>query len=91
MEVDADTQCTLQQYLTLISRRAKGELMTAATWMREFVTTHPSYCKDSVLNEEINYDLLVRIGNLSENPCSKLLGNIVGSKTKDDVPDILTM
>jgi len=66
--------------------------MTAATWMREFVTSHPSYMKDSVISEEINYDLLQRIAHLSEKPCSKLLGNIdpSRSKTQDDVPEILT-
>jgi glutamate--cysteine ligase catalytic subunit len=92
MDVDADTQCTLQQYLSIISRRAKGDVMTAAKWMREFVTSHPSYKKDSVITEDINYDLLRRIAGLSESPCSKLLGNIdpSRSKTQDDVPEILT-
>jgi len=90
MDVDADTQCTLQQYLSLISKRAKGDVMTAAKWLREFVTSHPDYKKDSVISEEINYDLLKRIGTLATEPCSKLHGSIIGSKTQDDVPDILT-
>jgi len=89
MEVDADSQCTLQQYLSLISRRAKGELITTAKWLRDFVTSHPSYKKDSVISEEINYDLLRRISRLSAEPCQKLVGNILVSKIKDDVPDIL--
>lgn len=92
MDVDADSQCTLQQYLSLLSRRATGEVYTAAKWMREFVTTHPSYKKDSVISDEINYDLLRRIGRLPHDTCVKLLGSIdpTRSKTKDDVPDILT-
>lgn len=92
MDVDADSQCTLQQYLSLLSRRATGEVYTAAKWMREFVTEHPSYKKDSVISDEINYDLLRRIGRLPHDTCVKLLGNIdpTRSKTKDDVPDILT-
>ena len=90
MDVDADTQCTLQQYLSLISKRAKGDVMTAAKWLREFVTAHPSYKQDSVISEEINYDLLKRIGRLATEPCPKLHGSIQGSKTQEDVPDILT-
>jgi len=92
MDVDADTQCTLQQYLSLISRRAKGELMTAAKWMRDFVMTHPSYEHDSVVTEEINYDLLKRIAELTNNPASTLLGNLdpSRSKTLDNVPEMFT-
>jgi len=90
MDVDADTQCTLQQYLSLISKRAKGEVMTAATWLREFVTSHPKYKGDSVISDEINYDLLMRIGKLDDEPCPKLHGAILGSKTTENVPDILT-
>lgn len=43
MDVDADTHCTIQQYLKLIQRRASGELLTTAAWIRNFVTTHPEY------------------------------------------------
>lgn len=83
---------SVQQYLCLISRRAKGDVMTAAKWMREFVTSHPKYSQDSVITEEINYDLLQRIATLSENHSSTLLGNIDPnrSKTQDNVPEILT-
>lgn len=43
MDVDADTHCSVQQYLKLISRRAAGEIPTMAAWMRDFVTSHPQY------------------------------------------------
>lgn len=43
MNVDADTHCTVQRYLKLIQRRASGELLTTAAWLRKFVTTHPDY------------------------------------------------
>jgi glutamate--cysteine ligase catalytic subunit len=43
VEVDADTHCTIHQYLRLIQKRASGELMTAAHWIRKFVTEHPDY------------------------------------------------
>jgi len=43
MDVDADTHCTIQQYLKLIQRRASGDLQTTASWMRQFVRSHPDY------------------------------------------------
>ena len=32
--------------------------MNTATWIREFVRSHPSYKHDSVVSQEINYDLI---------------------------------
>lgn len=43
MDVDADTHCTIQQYLRLIQRRASGKLITTATWIRNEVLNHPEY------------------------------------------------
>lgn len=43
MEIDAETHCTIQQYLKLIQKRASGELMTAASWIRKEVLGHPDY------------------------------------------------
>lgn len=43
MDVDADTHCTIQQYLKLIQRRASGDLQTTASWLRQFVQSHPDY------------------------------------------------
>lgn len=43
MDVDADTHCTIQQYLRLIQRRASGELLTTASWIRQEVLNHPDY------------------------------------------------
>lgn len=43
MDVDADTHCTIQQYLRLIQRRASGALMTTASWIRKEVLNHPEY------------------------------------------------
>jgi len=43
MEVDTDTHCTIEQYLRFIEKRAAGELITTATWMREQVLSHPDY------------------------------------------------
>lgn len=43
MEVDTDSHCTIEQYLRFIQKRASGELITTATWMREQVLNHPDY------------------------------------------------
>ncbi|XP_015364646.1 PREDICTED: glutamate--cysteine ligase [Diuraphis noxia] len=90
MEVDTDTHCTIQQYLKLISRRASGQIDTTASWIRRFVQDHPAYKHDSVVNDEINYDLLmtadgIRSGRIS---CPRLLGDclLANSKTKETIP-----
>ncbi|XP_064652181.1 glutamate--cysteine ligase catalytic subunit-like [Lineus longissimus] len=87
MEVDIDTQCTIQQYLSLIQKRASGELMTTARWMREFVTSHPEYKKDSVVSNEIEYDLLKKCDGIMRGlePCPELLGKF-STRTKQDIP-----
>ena len=61
LDVDVETRCKLQQYLQFIENRASGKLMTPAAWMRKFVVNHPKYKQDSVVSEEINYDLMWRI------------------------------
>lgn len=65
VNVDIETRCQLSKYLDLIKRRADGSLMTAATWMRQFVQNHPAYKHDSVVSEEINYDLMKTIEKIS--------------------------
>ncbi|XP_072029368.1 glutamate--cysteine ligase catalytic subunit-like [Amphiura filiformis] len=85
---DVDTMCTLQRYLKLISDRASGKLMTTAHWMREFVRDHPKYQYDSVVTEEINYDLLKACAGIT-NGTQDAPGLLhpVQSKTKHEIPD----
>ncbi|KAI8035171.1 glutamate--cysteine ligase [Drosophila gunungcola] len=93
MEVDTDTHCTIEQYLRFIEKRAAGELITTATWMREQVLSHPDYKQDSVVSEGINYDLLKRIQGIQEGKQVEpaLLGQGYHSKTKtkDFIPPAL--
>jgi Glutamate-cysteine ligase len=35
-----------------------GQIKTMARWIRDFVASHPSYEQDSVVNEQICYDLV---------------------------------
>ncbi|KAL7420624.1 glutamate--cysteine ligase [Cryptotrichosporon argae] len=57
INVDVETKCRLRRYLELIKRRARGELVTPASWIRSFITGHPAYKRDSVVSDLINYDL----------------------------------
>ncbi|CAH1980035.1 unnamed protein product [Acanthoscelides obtectus] len=92
MDVDADTHCTIQQYLQFIQKRASGEILTTASWIRKFVREHPEYKSDSKVSEHINYDLLNRIRQIQTGKisCPELLGDNATSKTKDSVPTALT-
>jgi glutamate--cysteine ligase catalytic subunit len=67
MNVDVETRCDIATYLDLIRKRANGRLWTAAKWIREFVAKHPKYGKDSVVNEEIEFDLVKAAETITEN------------------------
>ena len=41
-----------------------GTLRTPATWIRNFVRSHPAYKHDSVVSQEINYDLMVAVDEM---------------------------
>ncbi|KFM58893.1 Glutamate--cysteine ligase, partial [Stegodyphus mimosarum] len=88
MDIDVDTQCSIQQYLKLIQLRAKGELMTTARWIRNFVAKHPSYKFDSVVNERINYDLLTTVDRITQGKeeCPEILGHPT-SRTREHIPN----
>lgn len=58
LNVEFTAKLKLKKYLDLIKRRADGSLQTPATWMRNFIRTHPAYKFDSVVSQEINYDLI---------------------------------
>lgn len=91
MDVDADTHCTIQQYLRLIQKRASGELLTTASWIRKEVETHSEYKSDSVVSDSINFDLLEKVRNIQEGKIvvPELLGLGNNSKTKDNIPSAI--
>ena len=41
-----------------------GRLCTPASWLRKFITSHPAYKHDSVVSEEINYDLVKAVDEM---------------------------
>ncbi|KAK8858883.1 hypothetical protein IAR55_003114 [Kwoniella newhampshirensis] len=82
LNVDVCTKCDIRRYLDLIKYRAKGQLVTPATWIRDFITSHPAYKKDSVVSDEINYDLSKAVDEIERGvrPAPELLGkDYVGS------------
>ncbi|KAF8348383.1 glutamate-cysteine ligase catalytic subunit [Amanita rubescens] len=66
LDVGIEEMAKIKQYLDVIRLRSKGELQTPATWIRDFVRSHPSYKFDSVVSQEINYDLLKAHGTRRE-------------------------
>ncbi|KAJ4498240.1 glutamate-cysteine ligase catalytic subunit [Lentinula lateritia] len=65
LDVSQQELSKIHSYLDLIRRRANaGSLLTPATWVRNFVRTHPAYAHDSVVTQEINYDLIVAVDEI---------------------------
>lgn len=63
----------------------QGSLLTNATWMRHFVANHPAYQHDSVVSEEIAYDLLWKMTKIShfDEHCPEVLPRISSKTTLD--------
>ena len=87
MEIDAETRCTLSNYLTMISQRARGEVPTPARLIRDYITNHSDYQNDSLVNDSICYDLLCRLSELQMDKLSlpELLESIQRMKTKKNI------
>ncbi|KZT29013.1 glutamate-cysteine ligase catalytic subunit [Neolentinus lepideus HHB14362 ss-1] len=58
LDIDEKSRNKIEEYLSLIRGRSNGSLQTAATWIRNFVRNHSQYKYDSVVSQEINYDLM---------------------------------
>ena len=59
--------------------------MTNASWMRHFVANHPLYKHDSVVTDEIAYDLLWKMNKIAndEDHCPEVLPRILSKTTLD--------
>lgn len=53
IQCDTVTMERMAKYLDFIEKRATGELLTPATWMRNFVRSHEDYKFDSVITDSI--------------------------------------
>ena len=87
---DALTIGRLSPYLTLLQKRASGELPTAAHWMRSFVRSHPAYAGDGKVTPQIADDLLTRCDDIGMGlvQCPELVGDAYIEKLcVADVPE----
>ena len=50
-----------------------GVLLTDASWIRQFVVSHPDYKQDSIVSDEIQYDLVWKMGQIANGHESCLL------------------
>lgn len=77
---------TVNRYLAFIHKRAAGEVLTGAQWMRQFVRNHPAYKHDSVVSEEIAYDLCQRLVKISTGEVKEpsLLGDVEIDNVEED-------
>lgn len=73
---DKESVIKIKSYMKLISDRASLKTKTAARFIRDFVRSHPKYARDSVVNEQINYDLMVLLDKIGRNEvvCPDLTG-----------------
>jgi len=75
---DSISRQRIDQYLDFIQRRATGELVTPASWIRNFIRSHKSYQGDSVVSDEIAHDLMVACKEIGEGTrhVPEILGDI---------------
>lgn len=52
------------KFIDFLEKRTKGELWTDAKYIRHFVNNHPKYNKDSIITEDINFDLISHLLNI---------------------------
>lgn len=53
-------------YLEFLAARSKGKVPTGARFMRNFVHAHPQYKQDSILSDEVMYDLCSMVTTLED-------------------------
>ena len=88
IECAPDIRLRIETYCEFLYMRATGELLTTATWMRQFVRSHPAYQNDSVVTQDIAYDLMVRCSEVvkGQHQAPELFGKFaahVGTNTQE--------
>ncbi|KAF9517630.1 hypothetical protein BS47DRAFT_1290533 [Hydnum rufescens UP504] len=86
LNMEFESKQRMRAYMALVKRRADGSLKTCATWIREFIRSHPAYKHDSVISEEINFDLMKALDEIERGmrvAHDLLPTDYVGSKIDD--------
>ncbi len=62
-----------------MSLGSAGELLTTATWIRQFVDSHPDYKHDSYVSDKVTFDLISRVRDFAEGRarCPEIAGDFV--------------
>ena len=60
-KTDISKKENLYKFVDYLEKKTKGEIWTDAKYIRNFVDNHPKYNKDSIITEEINYDLIMHL------------------------------
>jgi len=64
LDGDFESKKKIRAYIQLVKKRADGTLINAATWIRNFIRSHPMYKQDSVVSQETNFDLMIALDEL---------------------------
>ena len=72
---------TVQNYYEFLLARAKGDLPSPATFIREFVQKHPSYKADSIVPSDVQCDLM-RVLRQSNKHGSEISEGLLGKYLK---------
>lgn len=93
LNIDLETRSRLFMYLDFVSRRASGELFTNARYIRNFIHQHPEYRQDSVVNDEICFDLMKRLEGITNGEIAtpELLGEFYEESLSDEAETPDTM
>jgi glutamate--cysteine ligase catalytic subunit len=67
IKLEVQDRIKMERYINLISKRASGELQTNATFLRNLVMNHPSYNHDSVIDDDIAYDIIKKVEKMASN------------------------
>lgn len=65
MSVEPEIYSSLSKYISHMTDQANGVTPTPARLMRNFILNHPQYKHDSIVNDEIVYDLMKYISTIS--------------------------
>uniref|UniRef100_A0A6G1S840 Glutamate--cysteine ligase n=1 Tax=Aceria tosichella TaxID=561515 RepID=A0A6G1S840_9ACAR len=76
--INSDSIMKIKRYLRLVSDRASLKVKTTARMMRDFIDSHPRYAHDSVVNDEVAYDLLQKMDKIGRSGmvCPELTGEL---------------
>ncbi|KAG2359384.1 hypothetical protein BDR07DRAFT_220741 [Suillus spraguei] len=65
LDVDEEDRLQINRYLDLVRRRVNRFFPdSSATWIHNFVRSHPCHNRDSVVSQGINYDLTVAVDEI---------------------------